>query len=279
MSQSNADQIAYWNGDAGKRWVSQQTRLDAMLAPISAAALEAANPKPGEHILDVGCGCGETSIKFATLTGARGRVLGADVSAPMLALAKQRAGATHPNLAFAEADAGTHEFEPGAFDLLFSRFGVMFFADPDAAFANMRKALKPGGRTAFVCWRDWRENEWVRVPIMAVRPHVPPQPQLGPEDPGPFSFANPGRVRRILANAGFDVITLKPFDTQLELGNGLNDAADYLLEFGPISRALTDATPEQKRQATAALREALAPHAKTAPVKLGAAVWLVDAKV
>lgn len=277
MSQSNADQIAYWNGDAGKRWASQQTRLDAMLAPLSAAALEAAHAKPGEHILDIGCGCGETSIKLAAIAGGKGRVLGADVSAPMLALAKQRAGASHANLSFMEADAAAYAFSPGAFDLLFSRFGVMFFADPDAAFANMRKALKPGGRVAFVCWRDWRENEWVRVPITAVRPHVPPQPQLGPEDPGPFSFANPGRVRRVLANAGFDVITMKPFDTPMELGNNLDDAADYLQEFGPISRALADASPEQKRLASAALREALAPHAKTSPAKLGAAVWLVTA--
>jgi SAM-dependent methyltransferase len=278
MPPSNDDQIAYWNGDAGKRWASQQTRLDAMLAPLSAAALDTAAIKPGEHILDIGCGCGETSIKMAAAVGATGSVLGVDVSAPMLDLAKKRAGTSHANLSFAEGDAAARAFEPGAHDLLFSRFGVMFFADPDAAFANMRKALKPGGRVTFVCWRDWRDNEWVRVPIMAVRPHVPPQPQLGPEDPGPFSFANPGRVRRILANAGFDVITMKPFDTPMELGDGLDDAAAYLQEFGPISRALADASPDQRSAAAAALREALAPHAKTSPVKLGAAVWLVSAK-
>ena len=196
----------------------------------------------------------------------------------MLALAKQRSGNTHPNLAFMEADAATHHFEPKAFDLLFSRFGVMFFADPDAAFANMRKALKPGGRATFVCWRDWRENEWVRVPITAVRPHVPPQPQLGPEDPGPFSFANPGRIRRILANAGFDVIAMRPFDAPIELGASLDDAAEHLQEFGPVSRTLADASPAQKQQAAASLREALTPFARTMPVKLGAAVWIVTAR-
>jgi SAM-dependent methyltransferase len=196
----------------------------------------------------------------------------------MLALAKRRAGAAHSNLSFVEADASVHAFEAHAYDLMFSRFGVMFFADPDAAFANIRKALKPGGRATFVCWRDWRDNEWVRIPITAVRPHVPPQPLLGPEDPGPFSFANPGRVRRILANAGFDVITMKPFDTPMEIGRTLDDAADYLQEFGPISRALAEAAPEQKRQAASALREALAPHTKASPVQLGAAVWLVTAK-
>jgi SAM-dependent methyltransferase len=275
MTQSNADQIAYWNGDVGKRWAAQQTRLDTMLAPISDAILTTANAKPGERVLDVGCGCGDTSIKLAK-HGAH--VTGIDVSAPMLALAKRRAQETNAAVTFTEADAAAQKFDTHGFDLLFSRFGVMFFANPDEAFANMRKALKPGGRTAFVCWRDWRENEWVRVPIMAVRPHVPPQPQLGPEDPGPFAFADPARVRRILANGGFDVITLKPFDTKVEIGATLDDAVGYLQEFGPISRALTDASPAQKEQAAKALREALAPFAKTSPITLGAAVWLVTAK-
>lgn len=275
MTQSNADQIAYWNGDVGKRWAAQQARLDTMLAPISDAILTTANAQPGEHVLDVGCGCGDTSIKLAK-HGAH--VTGIDVSAPMLALAKRRAQETNAAVTFTEADAAAQRFDPHGFDLLFSRFGVMFFANPDEAFANMRKALKPGGRAAFVCWRDWRENEWVRVPIMAVRPHVPPQPQLGPEDPGPFAFADPARVRRILANGGFDVITLKPFDTKVEIGATLDDAVGYLQEFGPISRALTDASPAQKEQAAKALREALAPFAKTSPITLGAAVWLVTAK-
>lgn len=273
-STSNADQIAYWNGDVGARWAAQQARLDTMLAPISDAVLKAANVKPGELALDIGCGCGDTSIKLAK---AGARVLGADVSAPMLALAKRRAAETS-GATFVEADAATHRFDAQSFDLLFSRFGVMFFADPDAAFAHMRKALKPTGRVAFVCWRDWRENEWVRVPIMAIRPHVPPQPQLGPEDPGPFALADPVRLRRVLANGGFDAITLQPFDTRVEVGTTLDDTIAYLQEFGPVSRALKDASSAQREQAAGALREALAPHAKTTPITLGAAVWIVTAK-
>lgn len=279
MTQSNADQIAYWNGEVGKRWASQQTRLDAMLAPLSKAALQTAAAQSGENVLDIGCGCGATSINLAESVGSNGRVLGVDVSTPMLALAKERAGTNNRQLTFTEADAAEHKFEQASFDLLFSRFGVMFFANPDAAFANLRKALKPSGRLAFVCWRDWRENEWVRAPIKAVRPLVGPQPQLGPEDPGPFAFADPGRVRRILANAGFDAITLKPFEANIEIGHSLDDATDYLKEFGPISRLLTDATPAQKEQATIALREALTPFAGTTPIMLGAAVWLVTAKL
>lgn len=277
MTQSNADQIAYWNGDVGQRWAAQQTRLDAMLAPISEAALDAAGAKPGERVLDIGCGCGETTMKLATTVGAAGSALGVDISAPMLALAKNRSQA-HTNLSFTEADAATHRFEPNSFDVLFSRFGVMFFANPDEAFANMHKALKQTGRVAFVCWRDWRENEWVRVPIMAVRPHVPPQPQLGPEDPGPFAFADPARVRRVLASGGFDAITLRPLDTKVGIGDSLDDAVAYLQEFGPVSRALSEASPAQKQQAATALREALAPYAKSTPITLGAAVWIVTAK-
>lgn len=277
MTQSNAEQIAYWNGDVGQRWAAQQIRLDAMLAPISEAVLEAAAAKPGERVLDIGCGCGETTMKLASAVGKGGNALGVDISAPMLALAKDRSQ-THPNITYAEADAATHRFDPNALDLLFSRFGVMFFANPDEAFANMHKALKKTGRLAFVCWRDWRENEWVRVPIMAVRPHVPPQPQLGPEAPGPFAFADPARVRRILANGGFDAITLKPFETKVSIGDSLDDAAAYLQEFGPVSRALSEASPAQKQQAAGALREALAPFANAKPITLGAAVWIVTAK-
>jgi SAM-dependent methyltransferase len=274
---SNDQQIEFWNGDAGKRWVAQQQRLDAMLAGIGAEALKSANAKPGEHVLDVGCGCGETTLQFAQAVGGGGRVLGLDVSAPMLALAKSRA-ASMPQVSFVEGDAATHRFDGATFDLLFSRFGVMFFTDPDAAFANLRKALKSSGRVAFVCWREPRENEWVRVPIAAARAHVPAPPQLGPEDPGPFSFANPGRVRRILASGGFDVITMRPFDTPLTLGDTLDDAVAYLQEFGPISRLLNEATPPQREAAAKAIREAMAPYAKSPPVRLTGAVWLVTAK-
>jgi SAM-dependent methyltransferase len=278
MSQalSNSDQVEFWNGDAGQRWVAQQERLDAMLEDIGAAALRAAAVKPDEHVLDIGCGCGKTSLELADIVGAKGRVLGADISAPMLAHAKSRIGA-RPQLAFMHADASTHRFEP-SFDLVFSRFGVMFFADPDVAFANLRKALKPSGRLAFVCWREPRENDWVRIPIAAAREHVPPQPPLGPEDPGPFAFANPGRVRRILANGGFDVITMRPFDTQMPMGDSLDDAVDYLQEFGPVSRLLKEATSRQREGAVKAMREVLAPYAKSLPVKLTAATWLVTAK-
>lgn len=274
---SNSEQIEYWNKDAGQRWAAQQARLDAMLADISTAALATANARPGEHVLDVGCGCGDTSLKLAETVGASGRVVGLDVSEPMLAQAKSRAAAQKRPLSFVQADAAEHRFDGPQFDLLFSRFGVMFFGDPDKAFANLRKALKPSGRVAFVCWRDARDNEWVRVPVGAARPHLPQQPQMGPEDPGPFSFGNPGRVRRVLAYAGFDVITMKPFDTPMNMGATLDAAVADIQEFGPVSRLLKEATPTQREAAVAAVREAMAPYSKSLPVRLNGAVWLVTA--
>lgn len=274
MSQSsNADQIAFWNSDAGAKWVKAQDRLDAMLSPISAEIMKAAAPKSGERVLDIGCGCGDTALELAR-QGAR--VTGVDVSAPMLARAKERALQAHASADFVEADASNHRFSP-EFDLAFSRFGVMFFADPDAAFANIRMGLKPGGRLAFVCWRDWRENEWVRVPVGAVRAHVPPQPQLGPEDPGPFAFADLARVRRILTAGGFDRITARPFDCDMTLGTTFDEAVQHIQNFGPVSRMLTDATAAQKEAAVVALQAALKPYAARKPVTLGGAVWIVTA--
>jgi SAM-dependent methyltransferase len=272
---SNADQIAFWNGEAGEKWVKSQDRLDRMLAGISEEIVKTARPVAGEAILDIGCGCGETSLRLAKTAG---RVVGIDISRPMLARAAQRAkDASVANFEAVEADAAHHRFAAD-FDLLFSRFGVMFFADPDSAFANLRKSLKPGGRLAFVCWRDWRENEWARVPIAAARPHLPPQPPMGPEDPGPFAFADLARVRRVLSSAGFDAITARPFDTPMHLGAGHEEALAHVQEFGPVARMMAGASDAERANAVAALSAALKPFADRKPFTLGGAVWIVTAR-
>ena len=209
-----------------------------MLAPVADVLFDRAAVKTGERIVDVGCGAGATTIALAQKVGPSGHVLGIDVSGPMLA----RARATRaPGLRidFALADATVYPFDPASFDLLASRFGVMFFAEPALSFANMRKALKPSGRLAFACWREPRENPFFMAPLQAVYKHVPKLPQQGPEDPGPFSFASQARVHRILDEAGFTGVAMEPHNLALDvaIGRGLDAAVEGALEIGPASGA------------------------------------------
>ena len=189
----NADQIAFWNGLAGQHWTDRQQAQDTILAPVSDVLIDRVKARAGERIVDVGCGCGATTIALAQKVGPTGHVLGIDISAPMLARARQIAPAGLP-ADFVLGDATVYPFQPASFDLLVSRFGVMFFAEPALSFANMRRALRPSARLAFACWREPRENPWMMAPLQAAYKHVPKLPQLGPDDPGPFSFASEQRV-------------------------------------------------------------------------------------
>jgi len=274
----NADQIAYWNGAGGRHWASRQEHQDIVLAPILAAVLARAGVRPGERVVDIGCGCGASAIELGRLVAPAGRVLGLDVSGPMLARAAERLSPDLP-VELVQADATTYAFAPDSFDLVFSRFGVMFFAEPARSFANLRRALRPGGRLAFACWRAPRENPWMMVPLHAAYEHVPRLPQLGPEDPGPFSFADPARVERILGEAGFSAIALQPFDLALDIatGKGLDAGVNAALEIGATSRAI-DGQPAKVLAAVAqSIRKALAPHQQGGAVPLAGAVWLVTA--
>jgi SAM-dependent methyltransferase len=212
----NEAEITYWNSAGGRRWVERQQSQDIVLGPILQATLERAQLRQGERVVDIGCGAGASSIAIAERAGPSGQVLGIDVSEPMLARAAERLPPGAP-IKFVRADATTYRFESAAFDLLFSRFGVMFFAEPARAFANLRTALKPSGRLAFACWRKFDENPWLQVPLRAALEHVPPLPRPGPEDPGPFSFASEQRVHRILADAGFQSVILEPRDFDLDI--------------------------------------------------------------
>jgi ubiquinone/menaquinone biosynthesis C-methylase UbiE len=275
----NAEQITYWNGPAGQKWVHRQATQDVVLGAVSDVLIGRAEVAAGERVVDIGCGCGATTIAFANAVGPRGHVLGVDISAPMLARAREVAPAGAP-VEFALADATVHAFRPASFDLLASRFGVMFFADPVLSFANMRKALRPGGRVAFACWRTPRDNPWMILPLMAAYKHVPKLPELGPEDPGPFAFASEERVRRILGEAGFSAIALERCDLSFDLsaGKGGPDAAvKTALEIGPVSRALEDQSPEAIAAVTASIREALTPFARDGAVPLGGSIWIVTA--
>jgi len=250
-----------------------------LLKPIADALIDRAKPKAGERVIDVGCGGGATSIAFAQEVGSSGHVLGVDVSGPMLARARASAPKELP-VDFVLADATVYPFDPASFDLLASRFGVMFFAEPSRSFANMRKALRPSGRLAFACWREPRENPFFMAPLQAVYKHVPKLPQQGPEDPGPFSFASETRVHRILGEAGFTGIAMEPHNLALDvaIGRGLDAAVQGALEIGPASRALEGYPWDVRAAATNSIREALATFAKGETVPLPASIWIVTAR-
>jgi ubiquinone/menaquinone biosynthesis C-methylase UbiE len=275
----NADQIAYWNGPGGQHWADRQQTQDIVLAPVADILIDCAKAKAGERVVDVGCGAGATTIALAQKIGPTGRVLGVDISAPMLARARQIAQAGMP-IEFVLADATVYPFEPASFDLLASRFGVMFFAQPALSFANLRRALRPSGRLAFACWQEPRDNPFFMAPLEAVYKHVPKLPQLGPEDPGPFSFASEARVNRILSEAGFAGVAMEPYDLSLDIavGRGLDAAVEASLEIGPAARALQEQPPDVRAAATNSIREALAPFARGQTVPLGASIWIVTAR-
>ncbi len=274
----NADQIAYWNGPGGQRWADRQQSQDILLQPVADLLVDRARAKAGERIIDVGCGSGAVSIALARQVGPGGHVMGIDISGPMLARARQTAPAGLP-VDFVLADATVYPFEPASLDLLVSRFGVMFFADPALSFANLRKALKPSGRLAFICWREPRQNPFFMVALQAVYKHVPKLPPQGPEDPGPFSFASQARVQRILGEAGFKGIAMEPCDLSLDvaIGQGLEAAVESALSIGPAARALAEQPREVVAAATQSIREALTPLVRGQSVPLDAAIWIVTA--
>lgn len=271
----NAAQSDYWNSAVGETWAALQQQLDRQLAPLGQAGLAALAPAPGEAILDIGCGAGATSLALAEAVAPSGHVLGIDLSAPMLAVARRRLDASGGPATFRIADAETADLGAGTFDAAFSRFGVMFFADPVAAFANIRKALKPTGRLAFVCWRPLAENAWQKVPLEAARPVLPPLAESDPLAPGPFAFADPARVRTILGAAGFADVAVSRFDTKIGSG-GLEETLALALQVGPLSRALRE-HPESRDAALGVVRQALSAYVTDAGVMLPAAVWVVTA--
>src|SRR3954454_17459677 len=223
----------FWNSTMGHAWVSQQAVISDVFTSVTSVSLDAAAARLGEHVIDIGCGTGDTLLAFAKVVGPSGAVLGVDVSAPMLDFAKHRAAeATLSNAAFALADATSYAFEPRWADLVYSRFGVMFFDDPIRAFTNIRSGMKADGRLVFVCFRTMPESSWFRVPIEAARPHLPPQLPADPTAPGMFSFAREERVREILSEAGFREIALKATDIPVH-GKNVVQSIAFHTQAGP----------------------------------------------
>lgn len=274
LQTTNDEQIEYWNGPAGQSWVAAQVQLDRMLAPVSTALLDMSAPRQGQRAVDVGCGCGDTALALARQGAA---VWGIDISEPMLALARSRSGDV-PNVAFSRVDAATASFTPDH-ELMISRFGVMFFADPFAAFSNLRTALTSEGRLCFVCWQSPRLNPWVAIAGKAVQPFLPePDVQPDPRAPGPFAFADADYLQDILTRAGFADVAIEPFTPTLHLADDLDGAMAFLQQVGPLSRALAELDGDDQTAALHAAREAMAAHTTDKGLDLGAACWLVSAR-
>ncbi len=273
----NEQQIEFWNGPVGERWVAMQAMLDAGMAEIAAKALSFARVRPGMRVIDIGSGCGTTTLALAEMVGPAGAVTGVDISMPMLGHAKARAAQAKSTAKFVQADASDYAFAPEN-DLVFSRFGVMFFADPPAAFANIRKALKPDGRIAFACWRTAPENAWAAVPFAAARDLLPEQPPPDPTAPGPFALADAQRTKDILEKAGFRNIRIEKLDTHMHMGVNLDEAAEMSTKAGPLARALGGIDDDAlKDKVRARVKEAIARYETANGVLAPAACWLVEA--
>lgn len=272
------DQHAFWNEVQGPKWVRLQERIDPTLAPIGAMTIESLAPKPGEHVLDVGCGCGETTLTIAGRVAPSGTVTGADISRPMLELARQRANQAGADITFIEANAQSHAFQADSFDCLFSRFGVMFFSDFKAAFANLLRATKPGGRMALGAWRTRKDNPWAMTAVPIARPHVELPPRPAPGDPGQFAFEDEDFVRGFLESSGWSNVAFERFDVDLRVGDTVDDAADFLIEMGPVAAPLAVADAETRATVGRELRAALEAHAGPDGVHLGSSSWIITAR-
>jgi SAM-dependent methyltransferase len=275
----NEDQRARWNGIDGEYWTRHQERMDRTLEPVTEPLLAFAAPKAGSTVIDVGCGCGATTVEIARAVGPEGRVIGLDISEPMLAVARERLR-EFGNAECLSGDAASLPLRNLGAELLVSRFGVMFFGDPVAAFENLRSGLMDRGRLRFACWRGIGENPWLQLPLHAAYQHVPRLPKPDPEEPGPFAFADVGRVTRILMEAGFTPPSFTPLDISMDLAAGgtLADAVNQASGMGPTKRALAEQPEDVREAALESIRLALVPYAAGAGVSLPGAVWLVAAE-
>jgi len=280
---SNDEMVQYWNDSAGPVWVAQQEQLDAQIGPLGVRTRARATIQSGESVLDVGCGCGGTTLELVGDVGARGRVVAVDISRPMLERGKQRARAEglEARIDWRLDDAQTSPFEDAAFDLIFSRFGVMFFADPVAAFTNLRRALRRGGRLAFVCWQPPDKNPWMLAPAIAAAQHVAFPAPPPPHAPGPFAFGDATHVRGILERAGFADVAHEAVNGPMRLaGDSVDAALELCLQVGPVGAALREAKPsdEQRARVIGAVRKVIESFETPRGIEAEAGAWIVTAR-
>ncbi len=284
MTIDNSTQIEFWNGETGRNWVTHDALMEAMLRPLGESVMDTLAPQPGEHVLDIGCGCGHTSVNLAQRVGVEGSVTGIDISAPMLAVASHLAAEhsiDNTSIQFVEADAQTHAFEPERYDAVFSRFGVMFFEDPAAAFANIRSALRASGRLAFCCWQPRAVNPFMTVPAMAALELLPAPPEVPPRTPGPFAFEEADYVTDVLTKAGFESVAVMPLQQSLSFGRGLSltDIVERLVQIGPIAQMVREAPDDLQQPVRAKVVDAVKSfYSEDGGMTLDGQFWRVTAR-
>lgn len=275
--QSNAQQADLWNDASGKAWVELQPVLDQVLEPFERLLADIADPGVGDTVLDVGCGAGATTMAMARRIGVSGHCTGLDISQPLVALATARAKAQGlANASFVRGDAQIYALDAARFDAVISRFGVMFFDDPIAAFANVRKATRSGGKLAFVAWRSPADNDFMTVAARAAMPLLPPRPAFDPDAPGQFAFADAGRVESILRASGWSAIGIERVDMACQMAEG--DLLTYVTRMGPVGAALREVDEATAARVKAVLIPAFAPYLKDGTARFTAASWLVTAQ-
>ena len=294
---NNHEQIAYWNGDGGRKWAERDELMAGVLAPISDALLTRVAPQRARTALDVGCGGGSNTLQLLQHLDNPRHILGIDVSAPLLEVARARVAErgmaplqtaplrTAPprtasaRIEFLRADAATHDFGDWRFDVLFSRFGVMFFDDPVAAFAQLRRAAHRNAGLAFCCWQALDKNSWTALPLKAALTVLPAPEPVAPHSPGPFAFADAAYVREVLAQAGWSDTRIEPYAPTLEFSikGGYEAAVRELVNTGPVGRLLAPAEPPAREAVYAAARRALKDYYRGDTLALAGAVWFVTA--
>lgn len=280
-SMINSEMSEYWNGAGGKKWVGLHEKTNEFIMPLGQNAIDLAAIEEGELVLDIGCGCGKTSFDIANIVGQTGHVNGLDISRVMIneARAHKRLSGVK-NVTFQCADAQSLELEAMLYDLVYSRFGVMFFDDPIAAFSNIRSSLDKTGRLAFTCWQSPLDNQWISLPLSIVLKYIPPVEQTDMNAPGPFAFADAQRVSTILNTAGFSNIQVSPYKTPVTFGHNIADAAHALTQLGPAANSITNSEldAETTSKILNDLQWALEPYVTDNGIMLGAATWVVTAE-
>lgn len=272
----NAEMAGAWNGEEGEDWAARADRYDAASAAFDAGLLEAAGIGAADRVLDVGCGAG-VSTRAAARAAPDGHATGIDLSGPLLAEARRRSAAAGLiNTTFLQGDAQVHPFGSASFDVALSRFGAMFFGDPVAAFTNLARALRPGGRLAVLSWQPLARNEWLLV-LRRTLAAGRPLPEPPGDAPGPFGLSDPDHVRRVLAAAGFGSVHLADVPGRVRLGADAEDAFDFVSGLGLTRGLLGGLDDGARRAALDELGAALAGHATPDGVLFGAAAWLTTA--